>query len=114
MLTTSKSATAPPKPAASATSNVPLPATPDRCDREPQRARIESHNGHVWPTLGGAFRAFVAQPCSPRGEQQREYPIEAIAAAVSTQQVPHAALDRRVLGCLDGPDGATGSTRHVW
>ncbi len=52
-------------------------------------------------------RAFVAHPCSPQREEQREYPIE----AASTERVPHVAMDRR--GCLDGPDGATSSTRHV-
>ena len=33
--------------------------------------------------------------------------------AVSTERVPHAAMDRCLGGCLDGPDGATGRTRHV-
>jgi hypothetical protein len=50
-------------------------------------------------------RAFMAQMCAPR--QQREYPIE---AARVPKRVPHAAMDRRVWGSLDGPDGATGGT----
>jgi hypothetical protein len=50
----------------------------------------------------------MAQMCSP--QQQREYPIE---AARVPKRVPHAAMDRRVWGSLDGPDGATGGTRHV-
>jgi hypothetical protein len=32
---------------------------------------------------------------------------------VSTQRVPHSAMDRRLCGCLDCPDGATGTTTHV-
>ena len=59
-------------------------------DARPLRSRATTRGpvrARVWPTLGGAFRAFVAQPYSPRCEHQREYPIEAMAAAVSTQRV---------------------------
>jgi hypothetical protein len=53
-------------------------------------------------------RAFMAQMCSP--QQQREHPIE----AARTKRVPHAAMGRRVWGCLDGlDDAAAGGTRGV-
>jgi hypothetical protein len=118
MTTTSKSATAPPRPDASATINVvllPTTTTPDHAtgrDREQKRVGpcVRARTSEA-DTLGLStrrrVRAFVAQQYSPR-ERQREYPIE----AVSTQRVPHAAMDRRLRG-LHGPDGAAGSRRLV-